>query len=107
MPFAAGIPNFDKLVHFGLYAGEGFLFYRAVRWPGRAGFSLARVLVIVGAMAVFGTVDEVHQTWIPGRSCDPADAVADSVGAGVGALVASAASRRIGRRHPRAQMSTA
>ena len=107
MPFAAGIPNFDKLVHFGLYAGEGFLIYLAVRWPGRAGFSLARVLVIVGAMAVFGTVDEVHQTWIPGRSCDPADALADSVGAGAGAVVASAASGWLSRKRAVAAVPTA
>ncbi|MEO8190984.1 MAG: VanZ family protein [Acidobacteriota bacterium] len=94
VPLAAGIPNFDKIVHFGLYAVAGFLLYLAVRWPGREGFSLARVLAIVGTMAALGTVDEVHQTWIPGRSCDPADALFDSIGACAGAIAASAASGR-------------
>lgn len=98
VPLAARIPNFDKIVHFGLYAGAGFLLYLAVRWPGREGFSFARVLAIVGTMAVFGTLDEVHQTWIPARSCDPADALADSIGAAAGALAASAASSRLGAR---------
>ncbi|MEP6801110.1 MAG: VanZ family protein [Acidobacteriota bacterium] len=94
-------------MHFGLYGGAGFLLYLAVRWPGRAGFSFARVFAIVGTMAVFGTVDEVHQTWIPGRSCDPADALADSVGAGAGAVVASAASGWISRKRALAAVPTA
>jgi VanZ family protein len=90
IPVLSGIPNFDKVVHFGLYAAESFLLYLAIRWPGRARFSLLRVLALTGLMAAWGTVDEVHQTWIPGRSCDAEDAVADTVGGLAGALVASA-----------------
>src|SRR6266545_3780067 len=45
VPVLSGIPNFDKVVHFGLYAVEALFLYQAVRWAGRAGFSLARVLV--------------------------------------------------------------
>lgn len=91
VPILSGIPNFDKLVHFGLYSVEAFCIYFAIRWPGvrPAGFSLLRVLALTGLMAVWGTVDEVHQTWIPGRSCDPEDALADTTGAAVGAVVAS------------------
>ena len=94
VPLLEGIPNFDKMVHFGLYSVEALLIYMAVRWPGRPRFSALRVLAIVGLMAVWGTVDEVHQTWIPGRDCDPMDALADTVGATAGALVASALSAR-------------
>jgi VanZ family protein len=89
VPILSGIPNFDKVVHFALYAVESLLLYFAIRWPGRPGFSLLRVLALTGAMAAWGTVDEVHQTWIPGRSCDPEDALADTAGAAAGALVAS------------------
>jgi VanZ family protein len=100
VPILSGIPNFDKLVHFGLYSVESFCLYFAIHWPGRpdAGLSLLRVLALTGLMAVWGTVDEVHQTWIPGRSCDAEDAVADTTGAAVGALVASALAgrRRVG-----------
>ncbi|MDQ2869770.1 MAG: VanZ family protein [Acidobacteriota bacterium] len=99
IPLADRIPNIDKVVHLCLYAGEGFLIYLAIRWPGRAGFSLARVLAVAGAMAVFGTLDEIHQTWIPGRSCEAADVAADVAGAATGALVASALG---GRRAARA-----
>jgi len=94
IPVLSGIPNFDKVVHFGLYAAESFLLYLAIRWPGRARFSLLRVLALTGLMAAWGTVDEVHQTWIPGRSCDPEDALADTAGGAAGALVASALVRR-------------
>jgi VanZ family protein len=94
VPVVSGIPNFDKLVHFTLYAVEAWLLYRSVRWPGRPRFSAARALAIVGAMAVWGVADETHQTWIPRRSMEGADVLADVAGAGAGAVVASWVSRR-------------
>lgn len=98
VPLLSGIPNFDKMVHFGLYSVEAFLIYAAIRWPGRARFSLLRVLAIVGLMAVWGSIDEVHQTWIPGRDCDPLDALSDTAGGTCGALFASVvAGRRASR----------
>jgi len=93
VPFLSGIPNFDKVVHFGLYAVEAIFLYQAVRWAGRAGFSLARVLAVVGALAVWGVADEVHQSWIPGRWMEGEDVAADVAGAGIGAAVASLAPR--------------
>lgn len=91
VPILSAIPNFDKLVHFGLYSVEAFFLYQAVAWAGRPGFSLsfARVLAITGVMLLWGTVDEIHQYWIPGRSTEVADAAADTTGGFVGALAAS------------------
>lgn len=83
------IPHFDKLVHIGLYSVEAFLLYGAIAWPGRAVFSLLRVLAVAGAMAVWGAADELHQHWIPGRSVEGADVAADVTGAALGALAAS------------------
>jgi len=94
VPMLSGIPHFDKLVHWTLYAVEAFLLYRAVDWPGRPRFSLSRALVILGVMAVWGVADETHQTWIPGRSMEGGDVVADVAGAAVGALLSSALSGR-------------
>jgi len=94
VPLVSGIPNFDKLVHFTLYAVQAWLLYRAVGWQGRSRFSLARALAIVGVMAVWGVADETHQTWIPGRSMEGGDVAADVVGAAAGAAAASVFSRK-------------
>jgi VanZ family protein len=89
VPGVSEIPNFDKLVHFGLYAVQALLVYRAVHWPGRAVFSVMRVLAVTGTMAVWGAADELHQHWIPGRSMEGDDVAADVAGAAVGAVLAS------------------
>ncbi len=94
VPLVSGIPDFDKLVHLALYGVEAFFLYRSIRWPGQGRFSLLRVAAVVGTMAVWGTADEVHQFWIPGRSVEAADAGADATGALVGSLAAAALSGR-------------
>ena len=97
---ARGLP-LDKLTHFALYAVEGFLLLRAVRWPAWAHASLARVLVIVGILALVAAFDEAHQEWIPGRKMDAADFAADVAGALVGAAVGSLTSGPPSSRRPR------
>ena len=94
IPLVAGIPHADKLTHFALYAVQAVLLYRSVRWPGVNRFSLARVLAIVGVMAVWGVADETHQIWIPGRAMDGDDVAADVAGAAAGTVAASVLSRR-------------
>jgi VanZ family protein len=49
-------------------------------------------------MMVWGTLDEIHQLWIPGRSCEVADAVTDTVAGFLGGAAASRASAA--RRRP-------
>ena len=93
IPGLSDIPGFERLVHFGLYAVEAFLLYRALAWPGRAVFSLLRALAVTGTMAVWGAADELHQHWIPDRSMEGADVAADVAGAAAGALVASLVAR--------------
>ncbi|MGH9364175.1 MAG: VanZ family protein [Thermoanaerobaculia bacterium] len=89
VPFVSDIPDFDKLVHVALYGAEAFFLYASVAWPGRAVFSLARALAVAATMAVWGAADEVHQHWIPGRSMEGEDVLADIAGAALGAVVAS------------------
>jgi VanZ family protein len=96
LPLVAGIPDSDKVGHFALYAVEAWLLYRSVRWPGKPRFSPARALAIVGAMAIWGVADELHQKWIPGRSMEGGDVAADVAGAAAGALAASGVSRKRG-----------
>jgi VanZ family protein len=91
VPGLSRIPNFDKLVHFGLYSVEAFFLYAAIAWRGRpGGFSLLRALALTGVMAVWGAADELHQHWIPSRSMEGGDVAADVVGGAAGALAASA-----------------
>ncbi len=89
VPVVSSIPNFDKLVHAVLYGVEGFLLYFAIRWPPPHRFSWLRALVVGGALAVWGTLDELHQAWIPGRSMEAADALTDAVAGLAGGLAAS------------------
>jgi len=98
VPVLSSIPSFDKYVHGTLYGVEAFLLLFAVRWPGRPGFTLLRALAVTGALAAFGTADETHQAFIPGRSMEGMDCVMDTVGAAVGTLAAGVWERRRKRR---------
>jgi VanZ family protein len=51
------------------------------------------VLAAAVIASAFGATDEVHQSFVPGRNADVADWVADTLGAAVGALVATVALR--------------
>jgi VanZ family protein len=99
IPAISWIPSVDKAGHAFLYGVEGFFLYFAIAWPGGPRFSLLRALAVAGILAVWGTLDEIHQAWIPGRFMEGLDAVLDTVGGFAGALAASRAS--ISRRVPR------
>ena len=89
VPVVSGIPNFDKLVHTFLYGVEGFLLCRAVAWPDASRSAWLRALAIAGVIAVWATLDELHQFWIPGRSMEGLDAVSDIAGGFTGALTSA------------------
>lgn len=78
-----GIPHLDKLVHFALYAGLGWLSTRALRTPRP--MTLVTLLVV---LVVFAAFDEWHQRFF---ARDPAilDWIADVAGASAGLLAAS------------------
>lgn len=79
----AGISHLDKLAHFVLYAGQGWLVTRALRtrrWP-----SMVAALLAIG---VFAALDEWHQRFFL-RDPDTLDWIADMVGASVGIALAS------------------
>ncbi len=67
-------PPFDKLYHAGNFGVLGALLYLAT----------GRVWVAVLLASLYGVSDEVHQAYVPGRSADPFDWAADTVGASVG-----------------------
>ena len=92
--FATSLPSsalprqlgpFDKVAHFSMYAVLAALVTVAVR---NHAFRKALVLIVL-AVAAFGAVDEWHQRFIPGRSTEFADWVADSLGGLAGVITAS------------------
>ncbi|HEY9427512.1 MAG TPA: VanZ family protein [Gemmatimonadaceae bacterium] len=81
----------DKLVHGTMYAIFAFLAVRSLLRAGRP--LLQAVLVVMLGIAIFAAVDEWHQQFIPGRSMDVFDWLADISGATIGTLAATMASR--------------
>jgi VanZ family protein len=79
----------DKLLHGLEYAALGALLVLGLRLTGstpRTAFVLAVVLA-----SLYGASDEFHQRFVPGRMADVADWVADTLGAALGAAVATGA----------------
>jgi VanZ family protein len=71
----------DKFAHTGAYAMLGVLVVRgfAGRLPVRLTWRVALLTVLVTTL--YGVSDELHQMFVPGRSADVYDVVADAAGA--------------------------
>jgi len=81
------------VLHFLEYGGLAFLLFRALA-RSRPRWSVGRVvLATIALTAAFGVLDEIHQSFVPGRRCEAIDVVADTIGGSVAALL-SAALRR-------------
>jgi VanZ family protein len=86
----------DKVIHAVTWAVLAALIAaggRAARWPARA-----TLLIAAGLAALYGVVDELHQSQVPTRIASVADAIADAVGAIAGALAITYLGRRRDRR---------
>ena len=68
----------DKLIHFLEYGILGALLVRAVYDHG---LGMARYWACIGLAVAVGAIDEVHQSFIPGRMMDWHDLLADTAGA--------------------------
>ena len=77
--------------------------WSCVRWPRAewAGVSAGTSLAAVGLTTAFGASDELHQLFVPGRSADVHDLVADATGAAAGVTAAWLAATLIRRRKSR------
>lgn len=75
-----------KLAHFSVYAGLGFFMHSLVRQ-----YTKKRTLLLTALFsAAYAASDELHQFFVPGRSCKVTDVFIDTAGAVVGALIAAA-----------------
>lgn len=76
----------DKSMHLLAYAGLAVVVCRAVArgLPARVTLSVAAatLLITIG----FGATDELHQMFVPNRSADEYDLLADAAGAGAGLI---------------------
>jgi VanZ family protein len=78
----------DKIVHCGIYAVLGALCFRALRLTTRLGV-VSAILVVPLIVLAYGVSDELHQMFVPQRSSDVFDVVADVIGGALGAVLAS------------------
>lgn len=87
------VPFRDKGVHFLEYAVLGFLCANAARrsFPDRPAWRTFAVGAFVAT--AFGLGDELHQAFVPGRSAEALDVVADGLGSITGAGLRFALSR--------------
>ncbi len=68
------LPNTDKVGHFIMYGSIATMIVRLGRgWRAAVGAMLAA--------SAYGATDEWHQYFVPGRSCDVFDWIADTSGA--------------------------
>jgi VanZ family protein len=85
-PVPDALRGSDKLVHATLYAILAYLVADALRAaPVTPGRRVVHFVATIVAVSAFGWSDEWHQQFIPGRSRDTADWLADTVGAIAGA----------------------
>lgn len=89
---AAEVPhpfsNFDKVLHFTVFAMAAALLWLSQRRPSAA--------IVWCAVAGLGVLDEAHQYFLPFRSCDIWDLLTDFAATGVAVLVLRKLSRRRG-----------
>lgn len=80
----ARFPLRDKGIHAVEYAGLAlFVAHASLRtWPDRARARIAAVAILI--TGAWGVLDEIHQAFVPGRSADAADLLADTIGAAIG-----------------------
>ncbi len=77
----------DKIYHFLEYVPLGFFLARALK--GTQGRFLRKEAVLITILFCFSYAvsDELHQMFVPGRSADTTDILADTLGGLIGGLI--------------------
>ncbi len=87
-----GLDKLGHAVEFGILGlvAANALFTLLSTGGSISGSKAERESVWNGAVLIaglWGWIDEIHQFWVPGRSTDPTDLLADVIGAAVGAWI--------------------
>jgi VanZ family protein len=77
-------PGQDKLFHMMAFGVLGFLFMGSMKSTS-SGYRIGQVWLVVILVVLYGLLDEFHQYFVPGRTVDIYDALADAAGALLGA----------------------
>jgi len=84
------MPDFkinDKIEHFLAFGGLGFLLFLSLRVQDKfSWFKKLPWLFTILIVAAYAAFDELHQLFIPGRSCDIKDWIADMIGVTIGVV---------------------
>ena len=78
-------PYLDKILHMAVYALLGFLFFRALSGSRPAANRTLLLILSIIFTSLYGLSDEIHQAFVPGRTAEAADALADLAGGFLGA----------------------
>ncbi|MEN3039492.1 MAG: VanZ family protein [Candidatus Kryptonium sp.] len=78
---------FDKFVHMFLFGTVTYLVYRAFQYQEKSfflkNFSIGFAFLVC---VIYGIVSEIYQEYVPGRSSDVTDALANMFGGGIVSL---------------------
>jgi VanZ family protein len=92
-PLPGGVS--DKSGHSFGYAILGVLLLRALAGGRLSGVTWRRALVAIALSTLYGLSDEFHQRFVPGRSPELLDLVADAVGASAAVALGCAAAAAV------------
>lgn len=81
------LPHLDKMVHFVAYALLGALFLRAFKTSRIKKNAKFMLILSVLLSFLYGIGDEIHQHFVPCRSADPMDVLADMLGGLMGVYI--------------------
>lgn len=84
IPLPEGIVGLDKLAHFAAYALLAAATGLWISPDAQRKGSFRGLLLAAGIAAAYGIIDEVHQSFVPGRDASIYDWAADLLGASAG-----------------------
>lgn len=87
--------------HFLEYTVFGVLIFHALFRTAPGQRCALLVLAAIALASLYGVTDEFHQSFVPGRMCDPADWLTDTLGATLGACIAAVVGAIQGSRNQR------
>ncbi|MBI5746800.1 MAG: VanZ family protein [Nitrospirae bacterium] len=80
-PITVDLPGSDKLYHMIEYGIFSLLLYNALSSSFKKEYPWKIALLTIILTLLYGVSDEFHQLFVPSRSADPYDVIADASGA--------------------------